>query len=307
VGAHLIKSWATTQPTITLSSGEAELYGVARAAANGLGYLSLLADLGIKLRLRVWTDSTASQGMCGRQGLGKVRHLDVQELWIQQRVRNQDFDLLKVWGEENPGDLFTKAGLSESRIRELLKLLNCEFREGRAKSAPALRQEGGTKSFMVDNSPPPRSQWNAPRKSRAASTVKPVSTAINDGITPQRQRRNLQKSPPTTAVRPLPQRPRWADLEDSEEEQTCERGERLARQALRLPHQRQQGWPGTPAVPAYPEADEPDDILVEEGLAIGRASAGRRALPGRLRALDAQASALAEEGRRATSSPPRSE
>ncbi len=84
--------------------------------------------------------------MCGRQGLGKVRHLDVQELWIQQRVRNQDFDLLKVWGEENPGDLFTKAGLSESRIRELLKLLNCEFLEGRAKSAPALRQEGRQES-----------------------------------------------------------------------------------------------------------------------------------------------------------------
>ena len=271
VGARLIKSWATTQPTITLSNGEAELYGVVRAAANGLGYLSLLADLGIKLRLRVWTDSTASQGMCGRQGLGKVRHLDVQELWIQQRVRKHDFDLLKVWGEENPGDLFTKAGLSESRIRELLKLLNCKFREGRAKSAPALRQEAGTKSFMVDNSPPPRSQWNAPRKSRAASTIKPVSTVLNDGITPQRQRGNLQKSPPTTAVRhlpttaarPLPKRPRWADLEDSEEEQTCERGERLARQALRLPHQRQQGWPGTPAVPACPEADEPDDILVE--------------------------------------------
>ena len=51
VGKHLIKSWASTQPTITLSSGEAELHGVIRAAANGLGYLPLLSDLGVRTRL----------------------------------------------------------------------------------------------------------------------------------------------------------------------------------------------------------------------------------------------------------------
>ena len=116
MGGHFIKSWSSTQPTITLSSGEAELHGVVRAAANGLGYLSLLSDLGIRLRLQLWTDSTASQGICARQGLGKVRHLDVQELWIQQRIRNQDFDLFKVLGEDNPSDLFTKHGLGNDRI-----------------------------------------------------------------------------------------------------------------------------------------------------------------------------------------------
>ena len=108
VGSHLIKSWSSTQPTITLSSGEAELHGVVRASAAGLGFLSLLADLGITTPLRVWTDSSASKGMCARQGLGKVRHLDVQDLWIQQRVRNGDFELYKIPGERNPGDLFTK-------------------------------------------------------------------------------------------------------------------------------------------------------------------------------------------------------
>ena len=81
LGAHLLKSCASTQPTITLSSGEAELHGVVKGAAAGLGMLSLLADLGIRTKLRLWTDSTASIGMCKRQGLGKVRHLDVQDLW----------------------------------------------------------------------------------------------------------------------------------------------------------------------------------------------------------------------------------
>ena len=81
-GTHLLKSWSSTQPTITLSSREAELHGVVKAGANGMGMLSLLLDLGVRLYLNIWTDSIATQGICGRQGLGKIRHLDVQDLWI---------------------------------------------------------------------------------------------------------------------------------------------------------------------------------------------------------------------------------
>ena len=38
LGAHMLKSWSSTQPTITLSSGEAELQGVIKGAAAGLGH-----------------------------------------------------------------------------------------------------------------------------------------------------------------------------------------------------------------------------------------------------------------------------
>jgi len=93
VGTHLLKFWSSIQPVITLSSGEAEFYGVVRGGAVGLGFLSLLAGLGIIMVLRLWTDSVAGQGMCALQGLGKVRHLDVQGLWVQQRIRNGDFSL----------------------------------------------------------------------------------------------------------------------------------------------------------------------------------------------------------------------
>jgi hypothetical protein len=44
LGDHLIKSWSSTLPTICLSSAEAELYGVVKAAAVGLGYQGLLND-----------------------------------------------------------------------------------------------------------------------------------------------------------------------------------------------------------------------------------------------------------------------
>jgi len=145
-GSHLLKSWASTQPTITLSSGEAELHGVVRGGAIGIGFLSLLADLGVRLLLRLWTDSSATQGICARQGLGKVRHLDVQELWVQQRLRRGDFSLYKVEGDRNPGDLFTKPSLTSHRIRALPFLLGCYYVAGRAKAAPVLRKDATKKA-----------------------------------------------------------------------------------------------------------------------------------------------------------------
>ena len=76
IGKHLIKSWSSTQPSQILSSGEAEMVGVTKAAAAALGFRSLLADFGAHWPIRVWTDSSASIGMCTRQGIGKVRHMD---------------------------------------------------------------------------------------------------------------------------------------------------------------------------------------------------------------------------------------
>ena len=83
LGAHTLKTWSSTQSSVALSSGEAEFNGVIRAAGMGLGYQSLLEDLGLKVPLRVWTDSSAAIGICSRQGLGKLRHLDTHMLWVQ--------------------------------------------------------------------------------------------------------------------------------------------------------------------------------------------------------------------------------
>ena len=89
LGSHLIKSWSSTQTSVSLSSGESEFYGVVKAGGVSLGYQALVRDLGITLGTRVWTDSTATLGICGRQGLGRLRHIDTQCLWIQQRVRDK--------------------------------------------------------------------------------------------------------------------------------------------------------------------------------------------------------------------------
>ena len=144
LGKHLIKSWSSTQSSVSLSSGESEFYGVVKASGVALGYQSLLNDLGHALPVRVWTDSTATIGVCGRQGLGKLRHIDTQCLWIQQRVRDRTVELRKVRGEENPADLFTKHLVSREKIHGLLNLFGLEYRDGRAAAAPSLRAGAGT-------------------------------------------------------------------------------------------------------------------------------------------------------------------
>ena len=109
----------------------------------GLGFQSMMADLGHVMRLRVWTDSSAAIGVCSRQGLGKLRHLDTHLLWIQQAVRSGRIDLRKVDGELNPADIFTKHLPSRDKVFHMVTLLGCKYSEGRAASAPR-RKEGDT-------------------------------------------------------------------------------------------------------------------------------------------------------------------
>ncbi len=89
-------------------------------------------------------------GICSRQGLGKLRHLDTHTLWVQQAVRSRRIDLRKVAGEQNPADLFTKHSLTRERLQKLTGLFECDFRGGRAESAPEVRATPGIRTKMSE-------------------------------------------------------------------------------------------------------------------------------------------------------------
>ncbi len=152
LGQHTVKHWSSTQPSVALSSGEAEFAGVIRGAGQGLGYQALLKDLGVVAPLRVWTDSSATIGICSRQGLGKMRHLDTHTLWIQQAVRSRRLELRKVDGERNPADLLTKHSLSRKRMEMLVDIFGCQYLDGRAESAPQLRRGESMRTTMAQAS-----------------------------------------------------------------------------------------------------------------------------------------------------------
>ena len=99
MGTHLIKSWSSTQKNaISLSSGEAELYALVKGVGAGMGVQQYLKDLGIEAGLRVHTDSSAAKGICKRVGLGTQRHVAVNSLWVQEKLRKREFALFKVNG-----------------------------------------------------------------------------------------------------------------------------------------------------------------------------------------------------------------
>lgn len=136
-GTHCIRHWSSTQRTIALSSGEAELGGLAKGIPQGIGIRSIAADLGIDLRLRLRTDATAAMGMARRLGVGTLRHLDTSLLWVQDHVRSGQVVLKKVAGVENPGDAMTKY-LAGPDLRGHLDRMHLSFEEGRPKTAPQL-------------------------------------------------------------------------------------------------------------------------------------------------------------------------
>ena len=51
-------------------------------------------------------------------------------------MRSERVELLKVLGSENPADVMTKY-VDRATMEKSLKTMNCEFRDGRAKAAPA--------------------------------------------------------------------------------------------------------------------------------------------------------------------------
>ena len=136
-GGHLIKHWATTQSTVALSSAEAELTGICKGAAQGLGLQALARDLGLDWSLSVLTDATAAIGICRRRGLGKIRHLATADLWVQDRIKKGDVQLLKVPGVANPADVLTKH-VDRTILDKHMITMNLKFEDGRAKSAPSI-------------------------------------------------------------------------------------------------------------------------------------------------------------------------
>ena len=95
-------------------------------AAEALGLQALALDLGLSLRVRIWTDSKAGKGMASRRGLGKTRHVQVKYLWLQQAVRAKRLVLSKIWGKVNPADHLTKP-LSHAEFRDAVERVGGRF------------------------------------------------------------------------------------------------------------------------------------------------------------------------------------
>ena len=90
-----------------------------RAASEALGMQSLMRDMGWDVKIRLLADSSAAKSIASRTGLGKLRHLEIKFLWLQEAVRKKKVVLSKVRGDINPADVLPKP-LSLDDMKQLL-------------------------------------------------------------------------------------------------------------------------------------------------------------------------------------------
>ena len=66
--------------------------------------------------------------MAKRRGLGKLRHVELKWLWVQDMVKEGRVKLRTVRGDENVADHLTKPK-TRAEVEWLLEKVGAEFRE----------------------------------------------------------------------------------------------------------------------------------------------------------------------------------
>ena len=137
VGRHVIKSYSKQQKVLALSSAEAETYGMVACSAELLGIQACAKDMGMDLEGVVYADASAALGIVQRRGVGKVRHIRTQALWLQEAHATKRLGYEKIDGARNPSDLMTKH-LADTLQQRHPDFMNVQSAAGRAESAPTL-------------------------------------------------------------------------------------------------------------------------------------------------------------------------
>ena len=83
------------------------------------------------------TDSSAARSISLTRGAGIVRHVEVRELWVQERVRRGELSIIKVRGEENVADGLTKH-VERHKVEQYMKDFGFVLRDGRHELRPHL-------------------------------------------------------------------------------------------------------------------------------------------------------------------------
>ena len=120
-----VSSWARTQKAIATSSGESELYAMSIGAAEALGLRELLTDIGLPTTVRLRCDSTAAMGTASRQGLGRMKHVQVRDLALQQWIADGRLTLQKIASSGNAADILTKH-VSQNALQSLIPKLGLQ-------------------------------------------------------------------------------------------------------------------------------------------------------------------------------------
>ena len=92
---------------MALSSAEAEFYAMVEGVIKLKGLASVAEELGLEVVDRVvelGKDSSAAKSFVARRGLGRMKHLEVRDLWLQGEVADGKVRVVKVKKDFNAAD-----------------------------------------------------------------------------------------------------------------------------------------------------------------------------------------------------------
>ena len=120
-GAHLYSS-SRRRSVIATSSGTAEFYAgwMCNGRRDAVG-TDVPMFFGYRVEASLRMDSAAARGICRREGVGKVKSLEVRTLWLQQVIKAKTLTLKTVKSHDNCADLGTKT-LTAGTLTQLISM-----------------------------------------------------------------------------------------------------------------------------------------------------------------------------------------
>ena len=128
VSGNLIHSASRAQGSIAMSSAESEPYTLCTATSEGIFLRNLMYEAGMsrgKVRLNIFTDSSAAKSIVSRIGPGKrSKHIHMKYLLMQELNIDGQIKMHIVSSMMNTADLVTKylTGDPTQRLSRMLRL-----------------------------------------------------------------------------------------------------------------------------------------------------------------------------------------
>jgi len=150
-GNFLVQSFSRTQGVVALSSCEAEMIAMTSTTAESIFTQSLLTELGYEdLPIVLRGDSSSALTMMSRTGVGRMRHISIKLMWLQDQTQSGNVILEKMAGLKNPSDLGTKSH-KRARLIELLDMVGLKKGQGHREINMVLKlPEEGTGELEPD-------------------------------------------------------------------------------------------------------------------------------------------------------------
>ena len=126
-GSSILTHYNRTQSTVALSSCESELHSLVTGINELIFVCNLIREMGFTVKtLCAMSDNKAAIDNLARLGVGKLKHVSLRSLHLQELCRRKLVVVRKVPGGDNWTDVLTKA-VSTAVLNKLLSAMALEM------------------------------------------------------------------------------------------------------------------------------------------------------------------------------------